>query len=78
MPNLSTLTQRIRYSFDKTMAAGPIALIGCPDRDGDGVPDACDVCRDLAVIQDACNRWSAESGRDLTEISRILAMSVDR
>jgi 3-methyladenine DNA glycosylase Tag len=34
--------------------------------------------RDLAVIQDACNRWSAESGRDLTEISRILAMSVDR
>lgn len=33
--------------------------------------------RDLAAIQDAFNRWSAESGRNLTEISRILAMSVD-
>lgn len=33
--------------------------------------------RDLAAVQDAFNRWSAESGRDLTQISRILAMSVD-
>jgi 3-methyladenine DNA glycosylase Tag len=32
--------------------------------------------RDLAIIQDAFNRWSAESGRDLTAISRILAISV--
>ncbi len=32
--------------------------------------------RDLATIQDAFNRWSAESGRDLTAISRILAISV--
>jgi 3-methyladenine DNA glycosylase Tag len=32
--------------------------------------------RDLAIIQDAFNRWSAPSGRDLTEISRILAISV--
>jgi 3-methyladenine DNA glycosylase Tag len=32
--------------------------------------------RDLAIIQDAFNRWSAQSGRDLTEISRILAISV--
>jgi 3-methyladenine DNA glycosylase Tag len=32
--------------------------------------------RDLAVIQDAFNRWSAETGRDLTAVSRILAMSV--
>jgi 3-methyladenine DNA glycosylase Tag len=32
--------------------------------------------RDLAVMQDAFNRWSAETGRDLTDISRILAMSV--
>lgn len=32
--------------------------------------------RDLATMQDAFNRWSAESGRDLTELSRILAMSV--
>jgi 3-methyladenine DNA glycosylase Tag len=31
---------------------------------------------DLATIQAAFNRWSAESGRDLTAISRILAMSV--
>jgi 3-methyladenine DNA glycosylase Tag len=33
--------------------------------------------RDRAVIQDAFNRWSAESGRDLTAISRVLAMSVE-
>jgi 3-methyladenine DNA glycosylase Tag len=32
--------------------------------------------RDLAIIQDAFNQWSAESGRDLTAISRILAISV--
>jgi 3-methyladenine DNA glycosylase Tag len=32
--------------------------------------------RDLAVIQEAFNRWSVESGRDLTAISRVLAMSV--
>jgi 3-methyladenine DNA glycosylase Tag len=33
--------------------------------------------RDLAIIQAAFNLWSAESGRDLTAISRILAISVD-
>jgi 3-methyladenine DNA glycosylase Tag len=33
--------------------------------------------RDLATIQAAFNEWSSESGRDLTAISRILAMSVD-
>jgi 3-methyladenine DNA glycosylase Tag len=33
--------------------------------------------RDLAIIQTAFNRWSVQSGRDLTAISRILAMSVD-
>jgi len=32
--------------------------------------------RDLATIQAAFNQWSAESGRDLTAISRVLAMSV--
>jgi 3-methyladenine DNA glycosylase Tag len=32
--------------------------------------------RDLAIIQEAFNLWSAESGRDLTAISRILAISV--
>jgi len=32
--------------------------------------------RDMRTIQDAFNAWSAEAGRDLTEISRILAMSV--
>ncbi|MDL2409113.1 hypothetical protein PY650_26450 [Rhizobium calliandrae] len=33
--------------------------------------------RDLLSAQAAFNRWSAESGRDLTQISRVLAMSVD-
>jgi 3-methyladenine DNA glycosylase Tag len=33
--------------------------------------------RDLRVIQDAFNQWAAQSGRDLTAISRILAMSID-
>jgi 3-methyladenine DNA glycosylase Tag len=32
--------------------------------------------RDFAVMQEAFNKWSADSGRDLTELSRILAMSV--
>jgi 3-methyladenine DNA glycosylase Tag len=33
--------------------------------------------RDLAAIQAAFNQWSRESGRDLTAISRVLAMSID-
>jgi 3-methyladenine DNA glycosylase Tag len=33
--------------------------------------------RDLTTIQAAFNHWSKESGRDLTAISRVLAMSVD-
>jgi len=33
--------------------------------------------RDLAAVQAAFNQWSAESGRDLTAISRVLAMSID-
>lgn len=33
--------------------------------------------RDFAAIQAAFNRWSEESRRDLTAISRILAMSID-
>lgn len=32
--------------------------------------------RDLALVQAAFNAWSIESGRDLTTISRVLAMSV--
>lgn len=32
--------------------------------------------RDFAAIQQACNQWSEQSGRNLTEISRILAMTV--
>jgi 3-methyladenine DNA glycosylase Tag len=32
---------------------------------------------DFKTIQTAFNTWSAESGRNLTEISRILAMTVD-
>jgi len=33
--------------------------------------------RDLAAVQATCNIWPSESGRDVTTISRILAMSVD-
>jgi 3-methyladenine DNA glycosylase Tag len=33
--------------------------------------------RDLLAVQAACNEWSRQSGRNLTEISRILAMSID-
>jgi len=33
--------------------------------------------RDLAAIQAVFNQWSGESGRDLTAISRVLAMSVE-
>lgn len=33
--------------------------------------------RDLAAIQAAFNAWSREFGRDLTAISRVLAMSVE-
>jgi 3-methyladenine DNA glycosylase Tag len=33
--------------------------------------------RDLARIQAAFNTWSSASGRDLTAISRVLAMSID-
>ena len=33
--------------------------------------------RDLLVIQNAFNQWSKSSGRNLTDISRILAMSVE-
>jgi 3-methyladenine DNA glycosylase Tag len=33
--------------------------------------------RDLARVQAAFNAWARQSGRDLTELSRILAMSVD-
>jgi 3-methyladenine DNA glycosylase Tag len=32
---------------------------------------------DFAAIQAAFNTWSGQSGRNLTEISRILAMSID-
>jgi 3-methyladenine DNA glycosylase Tag len=32
--------------------------------------------RDLAAVQAAFNQWSEESGRDLTAISRVLAMSI--
>jgi 3-methyladenine DNA glycosylase Tag len=32
--------------------------------------------KDLQRVQDAFNAWSKESGRDLTAISRVLAMSV--
>jgi 3-methyladenine DNA glycosylase Tag len=33
--------------------------------------------RDLEAVQSAFNKWSIESGRSLTEISQVLALSVD-
>ena len=33
--------------------------------------------RDLAAVQSAFNRWREQSGRSLTEISRVLAMSIE-
>jgi 3-methyladenine DNA glycosylase Tag len=33
--------------------------------------------RDLAAVQAAFNGWAAESGRDLTAISRVLSLSID-
>lgn len=32
--------------------------------------------RDYQAAQDAFNRWAQESGRDLTSISRVLALSI--
>jgi hypothetical protein len=32
--------------------------------------------RDLVAMQHAFNQWSIQSGRNLTELSRILAMSI--
>jgi len=32
--------------------------------------------RDLAAVQGAFNAWAAESGRDLTALSRVLALSI--
>jgi 3-methyladenine DNA glycosylase Tag len=63
-------------------AIGKPAFITSPDMVAalirDGVIDRAPTGkRDLAIIQAAFNRWSSESGRDLTAISRILAMSVD-
>ena len=31
--------------------------------------------KDFQAVQDAFNAWSAETGRDLTALSRVLAMS---
>jgi 3-methyladenine DNA glycosylase Tag len=63
-------------------AIGKPAFIATPDvvaaliREGvvDRVPSS---KRDLAAVQAAFNQWSNESGRDLTAISRVLAMSMD-
>ncbi|WP_046020585.1 DNA-3-methyladenine glycosylase I [Magnetospira sp. QH-2] len=32
--------------------------------------------RDMAAVQEAFNQWCAQSGRSLTQVSRILAMSI--
>lgn len=61
---------------------GKAAFIATPDvvaalrREGviDKPPSA---KRDFAAMQGAFNGWMAESGRDLTAISRVLALSVD-
>ncbi len=63
-------------------AIGKPAFIASPDMVAalirEGVIDRAPTGkRDLVIIQTAFNRWSLESGRDLTAISRILAMSVD-
>ncbi|BBK43413.1 hypothetical protein STVA_34330 [Allostella vacuolata] len=63
-------------------AIGKPAFIATPDmvaalvREGvvDGPPGG---KRALAAVQAAFNRWSEESGRDLTAISRLLAMSIE-
>ena len=63
-------------------AIGKPAFIATPDmvaalvREGvvDGPPGG---KRALAAVQAAFNRWSEESGRDLTAISRVLAMSIE-
>jgi 3-methyladenine DNA glycosylase Tag len=63
-------------------AIGKPAFIATPDvvaaliREGvvDRAPSS---KRHLAAIQAAFNQWSNESGRDLTAISRVLAMSMD-
>jgi hypothetical protein len=31
----------------------------------------------MAAVQSAFNDWAAQSGRSLTEISRVLALSID-
>jgi hypothetical protein len=33
--------------------------------------------RDMAAVQDAFNTWAAQSGRSVTEISQVLAASID-
>jgi 3-methyladenine DNA glycosylase Tag len=44
----------------------------------DGVVDKAPTSgKALAAVQAAFNAWAAESGRDLTQISRVLALSVD-
>jgi len=63
-------------------AIGKPAFITSPDMVtalvGEGVIDRPSTGkRDLAAIQNAFNHWSEESGRDLTAISRVLAMSVE-
>ena len=63
-------------------AIGKAAFIPTPDvvtaLVREGVIDRTPTSKgDLKAIQAACNAWSDQSGRNLTEISRILAMTVD-
>ncbi|MBW6400852.1 DNA-3-methyladenine glycosylase I [Roseomonas sp. HJA6] len=61
---------------------GKPAFIATPDMVAalvrEGVIDKAPTAkRDFAAVQAAFNTWAEESGRDLTAISRVLAMSVD-
>ena len=52
-------------------------VVAASCRSHDGVVDKAPASKSaLTVVQGAFNQWSAESGRSLTQISRVLAMSV--
>ncbi|MBB3932377.1 3-methyladenine DNA glycosylase Tag [Kaistia hirudinis] len=67
---------RVLRDIGKPAFVATRAVVAALIREGviDKAPSA---KRDFAAIQAAFNAWSAQSGRDLTQISRILAMSTD-
>ncbi|HEV2363474.1 MAG TPA: DNA-3-methyladenine glycosylase I [Caulobacteraceae bacterium] len=70
-PTVATWTLRVMgkpaFILSRDVIAALIAA-GVLDRPPSGK-------RDLRAVQDAFNVWARESGRDLTSISRVLAMS---